>query len=222
MSSVSGFSAEPFAAHSSGPEEGAAVPVGALRVWLCDEQASFRQLLAGYLGLLPGVEVAGGCGGAAELRSDWTAGAADVVIADPGTDFAAGLETLRAIAAGPGAPALLILSARADESAVYRAARAGARGYVEKSDAVTEVGVALERIRTGGWYFSAGPRLSLGRFALKAWSQAGSTEADGRSIRALLALVETLPQAAVEALLQAAGRSGIARPPRRSATAVAR
>jgi DNA-binding NarL/FixJ family response regulator len=210
MSSVSGLSADPFSASPAGEDFAAVGPAEPLRVWLCDEQASFRQLLAGYLGLLPGIEIAGGSGDPADLREG--AAGAGVVIADPGPDFAAGLAALHAFAGAAGGPAILILCARADEAAVFRAARAGVRGYVLKSDAVTEVGTALGRIRAGGVHFSAGPRQSLARFAFRAWAQA---DRGGQEIRPILQLIETLVPAAVDALLR-----GPVRSPRRGAAAI--
>ncbi len=214
MSSVSGLSADPFASQS--PDHGGdfpSPPGEPLRVWLCDEQASFRQLLAGYLGLLPGIEIAGGVSDPADLREAAAGAGPGVVVADPGADFAAGLAALSGVAGTPGGPAILILCGRADDAAVFRAARAGVRGYVLKSDAVTEVGTALDRIRAGGVHFSAGPRQSLARFAFRAWAQA---DRDGAAITPILHLVESLGPAAVDALLQAPVRV-----PRRNAAAVA-
>lgn len=80
----------------------------------------------------------------------------DIVILDIGMPGRSGLETLSEIKRlHPGLP-VLILSMHSEEQFALRAIKAGANGYITKSDASAELIGAIRRILRGRKYVSAG------------------------------------------------------------------
>ncbi len=164
-----------------------------LRVWLVEDQEIFRQLLAEYLRTLPAIAMVGNSPDHDRLMAAAAAGEVDLVVLDLMLEGTGGLAILQDLAKLPNGPAVLILSAHASAHAVVLAAELGARGFVEKTDSLQTVGLAIQRIAAGGIYFSDGPRRMLGLCALKKWSKLTTEEVGKREVDLLVALINVLP-----------------------------
>jgi DNA-binding NarL/FixJ family response regulator len=86
---------------------------------------------------------------------DWMAREnADVVVMDIGMPGLNGIEATAQITERHPAAAVVILSMHSDETYVLRCLRAGARGYVLKESAESELIAAIRTVRAGRSYFS--------------------------------------------------------------------
>jgi DNA-binding NarL/FixJ family response regulator len=127
------------------------------RIALADDDARFRPLLRRFLETGPGLEVAcEACDGSHLLSLlGGFQQAPHMAILDVSMPNLGGIEmTSRVKAAYPGLK-VLIVSVHREPEYVREARSAGADGYVLKEDVDTELFPAIERIRSGGAYFSA-------------------------------------------------------------------
>ena len=127
------------------------------RVWITEDHLSIRQLLESFITLQSGFTVAGSSPDAAPALGAARAGEVDIVILDlmlRGDGGIAALVKLRELARPPR---VLIYSATSTAHSLQLALTHGAAGYVEKSDSLEELSLALGRLRDGGMHFSAGP-----------------------------------------------------------------
>jgi DNA-binding NarL/FixJ family response regulator len=120
-----------------------------VRVVIADDHAGFRRGMATLLASLPGVEVVAEAAGADEAVTVARRAQPDVVLMDldmPGGGLAA---TARLAEEAPHV-AVLVLTMASDDGAVLAALQAGARGYLVKGAARTEVERALRTVAEGG------------------------------------------------------------------------
>ncbi|SCF19665.1 DNA-binding response regulator, NarL/FixJ family, contains REC and HTH domains [Micromonospora viridifaciens] len=120
-----------------------------LRVLIADDHAGFRRGMCTLLSSLPGVEVIGEAASGDEAVSAANARLPDVVLMDldmPG----GGLAATRRLAEEAPHVAVLVLTMSTEEQAVLAALQAGARGYLVKGAARTEVERALRMVADGG------------------------------------------------------------------------
>jgi DNA-binding NarL/FixJ family response regulator len=124
------------------------------RVFLVDDHPIVRQGLSLLIDHQPDLMV---CGMAADTRSAMTdvpGSKPDIVVADlsmPGPDGLELIKSLRALL--PGLP-VLVLSMHDETLYAERVLKAGARGYVMKHEAETNIINALRRILDGSIYLS--------------------------------------------------------------------
>jgi DNA-binding NarL/FixJ family response regulator len=126
------------------------MPDAAIRVLIADDHPVVRQGLRTYLELQPDIEVAGEAGGGIEAAAQAELLAPDVVLLDmvmPGGD---GLEALRRIRAGTGAPRVVVLTSFPADDRVVEAMRAGAAGYLLKDAQPSELLAAIRSAHAGG------------------------------------------------------------------------
>ncbi|MGK5638001.1 response regulator [Streptomyces sp. URMC 126] len=123
--------------------------VAPIRVLVADDQRVTREGLMLLVGLNTGMEVVGGAADGAEAVALAHEHRPDVVLMDlamPGTDGVAATRTLREEAPEIG---VLVLTTYADDSSVFPALRAGARGYLTKDAGADEIERAIRAVYEG-------------------------------------------------------------------------
>jgi two-component system response regulator NreC len=133
-------------------------PLKKLRILLADDHTVMRAGLRALLERQANVEVVGeGENGrqavdlSASLRPD-------VVVMDVGMPVLNGVDATKLIVAQRDPPAVVILSMHADEAYVMRALQAGARGYLLKDSAASDLIGAIAAVSQGKSFFS--PKVS--------------------------------------------------------------
>ena len=123
---------------------------------LADDHQLVRSGIAFLLASIPGVEVLAGASNGQELVELADRLRPDLVMTDiamPGID---GFEAMAIIHDQQPQIAIAVLSMHDEIGIVRRAIACGARAYIRKDSSLMELRHALERIRSGGGYFSAG------------------------------------------------------------------
>lgn len=126
-----------------------------IRVLLADDHAVLRDALAALLADEPEVEVVASVGDGRAAVERAVALAPDVAILDVTMPQLNGLEATSQVRERCPATQVVILSMHGEPEHVHRALRAGARGYVLKSAAGTEVAAAVRAVHAGRRYLSA-------------------------------------------------------------------
>jgi len=144
-----------------------------IRVVICDDHPIFREGLKKTLSVHPDIRVVGEAGTAAELLERLADTPCDVLVLDISLPDRNGLEVLgelraaggppkpggpllRAGAAAPPVPAVVVLSMHSEQQYAVRAIRAGASAYIEKASVPLELVNALRKAASGGLYVSPG------------------------------------------------------------------
>lgn len=123
----------------------------AIRIFLVDDHASFREATASVFEREPGFEVVGQAGSLTEAREmiKDEASEADVAVVDLGLPDGYGADLISELhAANPRAQAL-VLSATLDRAEIARAVEAGAAGVLHKSADMDEVVESVRRVQAG-------------------------------------------------------------------------
>ncbi len=134
---------------ASGPSPPAGEPDAPVRVLVADDQKVVRDGLALVLGLLPGVEVAGIAVDGDDAVRQVAALDPDVVLMDLGMPVLDGVEATRALTASGARARVVVLTTYADDDWVFRALRAGARGYLTKDAGGAEIRAAVLAVAAG-------------------------------------------------------------------------
>jgi DNA-binding NarL/FixJ family response regulator len=125
-----------------------------IRLLLVDDHPLVRDGLRARLEGVPGVEVAGEAGDAAEAQAQVDALRPGLVLMDVGMKDVNGIDlTARLVERDPGLQ-VLMLSMYDNPEYVQRAMQAGARGYVLKDSPASEIVAAIEAIAAGGTFLS--------------------------------------------------------------------
>jgi len=128
--------------------------VNRTRVLLADDHAILRSGLRLLLEREPDIAVAGEATDGREAV-DWMAReGADVVVMDVGMPGLNGIEAAAQIVRRHPQAGVVMLSMHSDETYVLRCLRAGARGYVLKESAESELIAAIRSVREGRSFFS--------------------------------------------------------------------
>jgi len=126
-----------------------------VKVVIVEDHPMFRERLAELINREPDLEV---CGEADNIRDGFdliTRGGAEVAILDITLQGSSGLELLKNIkAAGVELP-VLVLSMHDESLYAERVLRAGAKGYITKSEASAKIMTALRQVLAGEIYLSA-------------------------------------------------------------------
>jgi len=130
------------------------VSVERKKVFLVDDHTILREGLAQLINDSDTLTVCGEASSAEEALDRIPALKPDLVLVDLALPDTGGLELLRTLRIRhPHLPAL-VLSMHEESIYAERALRAGARGYIMKQEAVTEVRAAIQRVLDGGLYLS--------------------------------------------------------------------
>ena len=121
-------------------------------VYLVDDHPLVREWLARLINHETDLEVCGSADNADEARAAITRLRPGIAIIDIGLRGKSGLELIRGLTDENPDQNILVLSMHHEAVYAHRALRAGARGYVNKSQTAEEVVLALRRILAGGIY----------------------------------------------------------------------
>ncbi|MBI2277650.1 MAG: response regulator transcription factor [Dechloromonas sp.] len=131
-----------------------------LRVLLADDHALFRQALSLSLEVQPDLAVVAAVDSGAALLAAFAAAAPDVVCVDVNMPGMNGIEVTRQLLARHPAARVVGLSADGSPAQAAAMVAAGARGYVIKMNAGSELPDALRRVARGAEFLS--PELGVG------------------------------------------------------------
>jgi DNA-binding NarL/FixJ family response regulator len=124
-----------------------------IRILIVDDHLIVRAGLTTLLGKESGFVVAGCVGSGAEALTFLNKSAADVVLLDLRMPQKNGIELLPEILACENPPHTLILSSFEYEEEIYRAAKAGARGYLTKDATRADIVDAIREVAAGRLHF---------------------------------------------------------------------
>ena len=127
----------------------------AVRVLIADDHPIFRDGLATLLDPLPGIDVVGRAQDGVEAVELSLARHPDVVIMDIQMPRLNGIEATRQIIAAEPSIGILVITMGEDDSTVFAAVRAGARGYLLKGADQAEIVRAITTVHGGGVVFGA-------------------------------------------------------------------
>lgn len=159
----------------------------AMRVVIADDHRLFRQGLRSLLSTVDGIEVVGEASNGPEAVALLGTVSPDLVLMDLQMPGGGGLDALRCIVRDHPSVNVLVLTMFGDDSSVFAAVRAGARGYVLKDADDEELIRAMQTVGRGGAVYSPGvaQRMSaffrsLGSGAVRDPALGGLTESEHR------------------------------------------
>jgi DNA-binding NarL/FixJ family response regulator len=129
-----------------------------VRVLVVADQRPVRESLCAAMAATPGIEVAGDVGDGASAVEQAAALRPDVVVLDLDLPEESSLEAIREIVLRRPGIAVLVLTVLERDDPVFAAMRAGARGYLDKGAAATEIARAVEAVAQGEIIF--GPSIA--------------------------------------------------------------
>ncbi len=128
----------------------------AIRILIADDQAIARNGLRALLESVPGIEIAGEATNGAEAIALAVARQPDVILMDLRMPGVNGIEATRRIHRASPHIGILVVTIFEDDTSVFPAIRAGARGYLLKDADQTELLRAIHTVAGGGVIFSPG------------------------------------------------------------------
>jgi DNA-binding NarL/FixJ family response regulator len=128
--------------------------VSPIRVLLADDHALVRAGIHSLLVNINGIEVVAEAGSGREALSQVEIHRPDVVLMDIAMSDINGLEATRHILENYPDVRVIILSMHATEEYVWEALRSGAKGYLLKDSALTELELAVNAVARGETYLS--------------------------------------------------------------------
>lgn len=120
-----------------------------IRVYLADECDQFRDGLRIILGARDDIEVIGGAANGRQAVAEVHALRPDVVVVDVAMHYSNGIDAAARIRGSTPSARLIALATHATTEHVFRALKAGARGYLLKSSAGAEVVDAVRAVHAG-------------------------------------------------------------------------
>jgi DNA-binding NarL/FixJ family response regulator len=125
-----------------------------IRVLLADDHAVVRDGLRALLEAQPGIEVVGDVANGREAVREVQKLRPDIVVMDIAMPDLNGIEATLQIQDTSASTRILILSMHSSTEHIFRALQAGARGYLLKDSAGTEVVEAVRAVHAGKRYLS--------------------------------------------------------------------
>jgi two-component system NarL family response regulator len=146
----------------------------AVKLLLVDDHPLFLEGLSNLIALSDRFEVVGVASNGVEAVAQAARLKPDMIIMDAGMPVMGGLEATRAIKHARPETRILILTASEDEKDFFEAVKAGAQGYILKSQATVEILDLLMEAAGGGAAFTA----KMASKTLLALSEQGHAQAD--------------------------------------------
>jgi DNA-binding NarL/FixJ family response regulator len=125
------------------------------RVLVVDDHAVVRHGIRELLETQPGLEVCSEAANGLEAVEHVKKSRPDLVVLDLTMPEMNGLDAARAIREASPLTEILVLSMHFSEEIAREVLRSGARGYMLKSDANSELITAIQRVRRGEQYFTS-------------------------------------------------------------------
>ena len=129
-----------------------------INIFIVDDHPLVREWLTNLLNQQPDFRVCGGTGDAPEALRLIAAAKPDIAIVDITLASGSGLELIKSIKAGHPGVTVLVLSMHDEMLYAERALRAGAGGYIMKSEATQKVIQAIRAVLNGEVYL--GPKVT--------------------------------------------------------------
>jgi DNA-binding NarL/FixJ family response regulator len=127
-----------------------------IRILIVDDHPIVRAGLATLLSKESGFKLAGGVDGAEAALAFLKRHPVDIVLLDLRMPKTSGLDVLPSLLALEQPPKVLILSSFDYEEEIYRAAKAGARGYLLKDSTRSQIVDAIRSVTRGQLHFPKG------------------------------------------------------------------
>jgi DNA-binding NarL/FixJ family response regulator len=144
-----------FSIHANSREPDPADTVSVKRrIFIIDDHAMFRDVLRRLIDLEPELIVCGDASDAADGLKGIRESPPDLVIVDISLDTTSGLDLIKAIKRDYEDLPVLVVSMHSDSLYGDRALRAGAMGYVMKSEPATTVVAAIRKVLNGNVHIS--------------------------------------------------------------------
>ena len=124
-----------------------------VRVLIVDDHPVVRAGLASLLRKEAGLKVTGAAHSGEEALEILKRSLVDVMLLDLRMPSISGIDLLNVLKNRESGPLVLILSSYEYEEEIYRAVKAGARGYLSKNASRAEIVAAIEAVMRGGKYF---------------------------------------------------------------------
>ena len=182
--------APPPRAPAAGANPGADGPSGLpaakrARVLVVDDHPFFRSGVISWLERQPGLAPCGEAGTVFEARHAVETLRPDVVLMDLRLTEGDGLDLLRELMERHPGVRIIVLSQSDEDAFAHRALRAGARGYVMKSEATEVLLAAIQTVLRGGVHLSrrAAARLTQNLFPDRAGSDSDLARLSDRELQ---------------------------------------
>ena len=124
-----------------------------IRVLIVDDHPVVRAGLTSLLRRQPGLKLNGAAHSGEEAIEVLKRVAVDVILLDLRMPSISGIDLLNLLKTHETRPQAIILSSYEAEEEIYRAVKAGARGYLSKNATREEIVAAIEEVVAGGTYF---------------------------------------------------------------------
>jgi DNA-binding NarL/FixJ family response regulator len=124
-------------------------------VFIVDDHPLVRDWLTTLIEQQPGLNVCGSAANAADTRAGIAALKPDVAIVDISLPDGSGIDLIRELKALYPKTAIVCLSMHSERLYAERALRAGARGYIMKSENARNIVTAIRHVLAGSVYLSA-------------------------------------------------------------------
>lgn len=125
----------------------------AVKVLIVDDHPVVRAGLASLLRRQAGLKLAGAAHSGEEAMAMLKHSSVDVLLLDLRMPSVNGIDLLNFLKASDSQAKAIILSSYEFEEEIYRAVKAGARGYLSKNATREEIVAAIEEVIAGGTYF---------------------------------------------------------------------
>ena len=156
-----------------------------VRVLIVDDHPVFREGIAALLGRVPDVEICGEAASAPLALDAMRRLEPDVALVDISLPGSNGLELIKAMLAERPRLKVIVLSMHDESLYALRALKAGARGYVMKSEASGSIVAAITKVSTGSIYVSPRYAEQLIYKAVQSLESGSGSPVDGLSDREL-------------------------------------